>query len=75
MVIKHSSVFDPSDTLKKLLNANGTNHNVEQFNFADEPDQCLTNINHYIEEKTKDHIKDFLQPNDITSKLEKNLRH
>lgn len=57
--------FDSSDS---LMNANGTKSHIEQLDFADESDQCLTHINHYIEEKT--HIENFLQPNDITSKLE-----
>lgn len=52
------------------MNSNETNDDIEQHSFADEPDQCFKRINHHIEEITKNHIKDFLQPDDITPQTE-----
>lgn len=42
------------------------NESIEQLNFTDEPDQIREHINHFIEEYTKNHIKKFLQPDQIT---------
>lgn len=41
------------------------NESIEQLNFVDEPDQSREHINHFIEEYTKNHIKNFLQPEQI----------
>lgn len=45
---------------------NALNDSIEQLNFANDPDQSREHINHFIEEGTKNHIKNFLRPNEIT---------
>lgn len=48
--------------MKKLLN-----DSIKQLNFAGDPDQCTEHINHFVEETTRNHIKNLIQPNKITS--------
>lgn len=51
--------------MKKQLN-----DSIEQLNIAAEPDQCTKYINHFVEEATKNQIKNLLGPSDITSKTD-----
>lgn len=43
---------------------------IEQLNFADEPEQCTKHINHFVEEVTKNNIKNIIPPGKITSMTE-----
>lgn len=49
--------------MKKVLD-----HYIEQFDFAEESDQCMEHINKFVEEATKNHIQNFAQPSAATSK-------
>lgn len=61
MILK-IEIFGCRDSMAAILN-----ENIEQLNFYDEPDQSREHINHFIEEITKNHITNFLQPGQITS--------
>ncbi|XP_031628606.1 serine protease inhibitor 88Ea-like [Contarinia nasturtii] len=46
------------------------NDSIELLNFADEPDQCIAHINRFVEEVTKNNIKNFTNSNEITSQTQ-----
>lgn len=39
---------------------------IEQFNFRDEAGKCAKHINQFIEKTTRNNIKDFLEPSDLS---------
>lgn len=41
--------------------------NIEKLDFATEPDQCRNQINSFVEEVTKNNIKDLLPPGSIST--------
>lgn len=38
------------------------NDSIEQLNFADEPDKCAEHINRFVEQVTKNNIRNILTP-------------
>lgn len=48
--------------MKELLN-----ENMEQLHFSNDPQQCVKHINQFVENATKNNIKDVLKPNAIES--------
>lgn len=47
--------------MRKMLS-----ENIEQLNFADEPDQCSKHINEFFKKTTKNHIENVLDSGVIT---------
>lgn len=41
--------------------------NIETLDFASDPDQCRTQINTFVEDVTKNNIKDLLPPGSIST--------
>lgn len=41
--------------------------NIETLNFNEEPEECRLHINKFVEQVTKDNIKDLLIPGAISS--------
>lgn len=46
------------------------NDSIEQLNFSDEPAQCAKRINQFVEQATKDNIKNFIQSDQITTETQ-----
>ena len=46
------------------------NDSIEQLNFSDEPAECTNRINEFVEQTTKNHIKNFIQPDHITTETQ-----
>lgn len=57
--------FDCRDSAKKLWN-----NSFELLNFRDEPDKSVKHINQFIENITKNNIKDVVQLSDDTQKIQ-----
>lgn len=54
-----NSIVNCRDSAKKLFD-----DHIEQLNFEDEPENSIKHINKFIEEITKNNIKDALEVND-----------